>query len=106
MLRDAARMASRPQPVCHDLCHTSGMSSRTVRARLDDDSAAALRLLVNSGMTESEAVRTALIEAQRARLTDEALRAECARLMQDKEAVAREMAEFREWEEISAPWPD
>ena len=72
------------------------MASRTVRARLDDDSTAALRLLVNSGMTESEAVR----------LTDEALRAECARLMQDKEAVAREMAEFREWEEISAPWPD
>ena len=61
---------------------------------------------MNSGMTESEAVRTALIEAQRARLTDEALRAECARLMQDKEAVAREMAEFREWEELSAPWPD
>ena len=82
------------------------MASRTVRARLDDDSTAALRLLVNSGMTESEAVRTALIEAQRARLTDEELRAECARLMQDKEAVAREMAEFREWEEISAPWPD
>jgi len=82
------------------------MASRTVRARLDDDSTAALRLLVNSGMTESESVRTALIEAQRARLTDEALRAECARLMQDKEAVAREMAEFREWEEISAPWPD
>ena len=82
------------------------MASRTVRARLDDDSTAALRLLVNSGMTESEAVRTALIEAQRARLTDEALRAECERLMQDKEAVAREMTEFREWEEISAPWPD
>ena len=82
------------------------MASRTVRARLDDDSTAALRLLVNSGMTESEAVRTALIEAQRARLTDEALRAECERLMQDKEAVAREMAQFREWEEISAPWPD
>jgi len=82
------------------------MASRTVRARLDGDSAAALRLLVNSGMTESEAVRTALIEAQRARLTDEALRAECERLMQDKEAMAREMAEFREWEELSTPWPD
>ena len=106
MLHDATGMASRPQPVCHDLCHTSGMASRTVRARLDGDSAAALRLLVNSGMPESEAVRTALIEAQSARLTDEALRAECARLMQDEKAVAREMAELREWEEISAPWPD
>ena len=38
--------------------------------------------------------------------TEEALRAECERLMQDKEAMAREMAEFREWEEITAPWPD
>jgi hypothetical protein len=44
--------------------------------------------------------------AQSARLTDEALRAECERLMQDEEAVAGEMAELREWEEISAPWPD
>ncbi len=57
-------------------------------------------------MTESESVRTALIEARAARLTDEALRAECERLMQDTQAVAREMAEFHEWEEISAPWPD
>ena len=99
-------MSSRPGPVYHDLCHTQDMASRTVRARLDDETAAALRFLVNSGMTESEAVRTALIEARAARLTDEALRDECERLMQDKEAVAREMAEFREWEELSAPWPD
>ena len=99
-------MTSRQGSLYHDLCHTEDMASRTVRARLDDDSAAALRLLVNSGMTESEAVRTALIEARAARLTDEALRSECERLMQDKEAVARERAEFREWEEISAPWPD
>jgi hypothetical protein len=39
-------------------------------------------------------------------VTPQALRAECERLMQDKEAVAREMAEFREWEELSTPWPD
>jgi len=51
-------------------------------------------------------VRTALVEAAAARSTDEALRAECERLMQDEQAVAREMAEFREWEEITAPWPD
>jgi hypothetical protein len=46
------------------------------------------------------------VEAAAARSTDAALRAECERLMQDEEAVAREMAEFREWEEITAPWPD
>ena len=77
-----------------------------MRARLDDASRMALRLMVRMGMTESEAVRTALVEAAAARSTDEALRAECERLMQDDEAVAREMAEFREWEEITAPWPD
>ena len=82
------------------------MPEKIVRARLDDKSRLALRMLVRSGMTESEAVRTALVEAWAARDTEEALRAECERLMQDKEAVAREMAEFREWEEIRAPWPD
>ena len=82
------------------------MPEKIVRARLDDESRMALRLMVRMGMTESEAVRTALVEAAAARSTDETLRAECERLMQDKEAVAREMAEFREWEEITAPWPD
>ena len=82
------------------------MPEKIVRARLDDQSRLALRMLVRSGMTESEAVRTALVEAWAARDTEEALRAECERLMRDKEAMAREMAEFREWEEITAPWPD
>lgn len=82
------------------------MPEKTVRARLDAESRLALRMLVRGGMTESEAVRTALVEAWASRDTEEALRAECERLMQDKEAVAREMAEFREWEEIRAPWPD
>ena len=82
------------------------MPEKIVRARLDDESRMALRLMVRMGMTESEAVRTALVEAAAARTTDAALRAECERLMQDDEAVAREMAEFREWEEITAPWPD
>lgn len=82
------------------------MPEKIVRARLDEESRMALRLMVRMGMTESEAVRTALIEAAAARDTEEALRAECERLMQDKEAMAREMAEFREWEEIRAPWPD
>ena len=90
----------------HDLCHDDHMPEKIVRARLDAESRLALRMLVRGGMTESEAVRTALVEAWASRDTEEALRAECERLMQDKEAVAREMAEFREWEEIRAPWPD
>ena len=91
----------------HDLCHDEGMPEKIVRARLDEQSRLALRRLVSTtGMTESEVVRTALVEAWAARDTEEALRAEVARLMADKEGMAREMAEFREWEEITAPWPD
>lgn len=91
----------------HDLCHDERMPEKIVRARLDEPSRLALRRLVSStGMTESEAVRTALVEAWAARDTEDALRAEVERLMADKEAMAREMAEFREWEEITAPWPD
>ncbi len=82
------------------------MPEKTVRSRLDQESRLALRLLVRTGMTESEAVRTSLVEAAAARSTEEALRAECDRLMQDHEAVEREMAEFREWEEVTGPWPD
>ena len=82
------------------------MASRTVRARLDDDSAAALRVLVNSGMTESEAVRTALIEARAARLTDEALRTACERLMADPLEAARMQRLADELEDETTPWPD
>jgi len=82
------------------------MPEKIVRERLDDESRMALRLMVRMGMTESPAVRIAMVGAAAARRTDEAHRAECARSMQAAQAVAREMAEFREWEEITAPWPD
>ncbi len=101
-----ARMASRPQPVYHDLCHTSGMAEKTVRARLDDDAQAALRLMVRLGMTESEAVRTALVEAAAARAAEDELRAECERLMADPAFVEQERRFIAEWEHAVAPWPD
>ena len=90
----------------HDLCHTEDMASRTVRARLDDESAAALRFLVSGGMTESQAVRIALTEARAARLTDEALRAQCERLMADPAEVARMRRLADELEDETVPWPD
>ena len=82
------------------------MASRTVRARLDDESAAALRFLVSGGMTESQAVRVALTEARAARLTDEALRAQCERLMADPAEVARMRRLADELEDETVPWPD
>ncbi len=101
-----ARMASRPQPVYHDLCHTEDMASKMVRARLDDESASALRFLVGMGMNESEAVRTALLEARESRSTDEALWAECARLMADPEVVAHNARMIAELEDDEVPWPE
>ena len=82
------------------------MASRTVRARLDDESAAALRFLVSEGMTESQAVRVALAEARAARLTDDALRAQCERLMADPAEVARMRRLTDELEDETVPWPD
>lgn len=82
------------------------MPEKIVRARLDDESRMALRLMVRMGMTESEAVRTALVEAAAARSTDDALRAECERLMADPEQVAHTMHVRREMDEARPAWPD
>ncbi len=82
------------------------MASRLVRARLDDASASALRLLVNLGMTESEAVRSALVEAAAARTTEDALHAQVAMLMADPAEVERSRRILAEMESIRLPWPD
>ena len=57
-------------------------------------------------MTESQAVRIALTEARAARLTDEALRAQCERLMADPAEVARMRRLAYELEDETVPWPD
>ena len=57
-------------------------------------------------MTESQAVRVALAEARAARLTDEALRAQCERLMADPAEVARMRRLTDELEDETVPWPD
>lgn len=82
------------------------MAEKIVRARLDEQSRLALRMLVRSGMTESEAVRTALVEAAAARTTDAALRAECERLMADPEQVAITMRVRDEMDQARGEWPD
>ncbi len=57
-------------------------------------------------MTESQAVRVALAEARAARLTDDALRAQCERLMADPAEVARMRRLTDELEDETVPWPD
>jgi hypothetical protein len=82
------------------------MSSRTVRARLDDASEAALDTLVREGRNESEAVRTALIEAASRRRQRSAIAAEVRRLADDPVDTAERKAVMDDMEAISADWSE
>jgi antitoxin component of RelBE/YafQ-DinJ toxin-antitoxin module len=59
--------------------------ARSLHVRLDDTSAAALDVVRAEGMTDSEAVRTALREAATRRRVRSALRDEVARLAADSD---------------------
>jgi hypothetical protein len=58
--------------------------SRSIHVRLDDASTAALDVVAAGGMTESEAVRTALRESAARRLARSALREEVRALAADE----------------------
>jgi len=81
------------------------MASRTVRARLDERSARGLRLLMQSGLNESEAVRLALSEAGERRQRRSELAAEAAALAADPDDRAEMAAVLRDLDAISADWP-
>ena len=68
---------------------------RSLHVRLDDASAAALAVVRADGLTDSEAVRTALLEAAARRRTRAAIRHEVRRLAAD-EADRQEMRIIRE----------
>ena len=69
--------------------------TRSLHVRLDDASAAALDVVRGDGLTDSEAVRTALREAAARRRVRSALREEVRRLAAD-EADREEMRIVRE----------
>ena len=69
--------------------------ARSIHVRLDSESAAALGVVRADGMTDSEAVLTALREAAARRRTRAALRDEVARLAAD-EGDREEMRIIRE----------
>lgn len=81
-------------------CATLGYVSRSLHVRLDDSSAAALSVVRNGGLSDSEAVRTALRESAAKRLTRSAIAAEVRRLAGDEDdraemrAVREQMAEL------------
>lgn len=69
--------------------------ARSLHVRLDEASASALNVVRAEGMTDSEAVRTALREAADRRRKRAAVRAEVERLAAD-EADRAEMRTIRE----------
>ncbi len=80
--------------------------ARSIHVRLDDPAELALSILRNAGMSDSEAVRTALRESADRRRTAAALRAEVAVVAADP-ADRAEMRAVREFmEELAPDLPD
>ena len=79
--------------------------SRSLHVRLDDSSAAALEIVRASGLSDSEAVRTALQEAAARRRVRSALREEVLRLAVDQDD-REEMRLIREQMAELAPLPN
>lgn len=79
--------------------------AKSIHVRLDRPSEEALRLIRMQGMSESEAVRSALKEAAERRRQRNALKAEVARVASD-EADRAEMRLIREQMEELSPQQD
>ena len=82
------------------------MGSRVVRARLDEASEQALATLMREGRNESEAVRTALVEAGRRRRRHVALAEEVRRLAGDPADSVARRAVMADMDAVSAEWPE
>jgi hypothetical protein len=78
--------------------------SRALHVRLDDSSAAALHVIRSEGMSDSEAVRTALRETAARRRARSSVAAEIRRLAADENDRA-EMRQIREQMAELAPEP-
>jgi hypothetical protein len=88
------------------LCATVRDVRRSLHVRLDDASAAALEIVRGDGLTDSEAVRTALREAASKRRLRSAIRDEVRRLAAD-ERDREEMRIVREQlAELAPPLSD
>lgn len=89
-----------PADACSTICATLWDMARSLHVRLDDAAAAALDVVRADGLTDSEAVRTALREAASRRRVRSSIRAEVRRLVVDEEdreemrIVREQMAEL------------
>jgi hypothetical protein len=82
------------------------MPSRVVRARLDEASERALSALMQEGRNESDAIRTALVEAGRRRRRHATLAEEVRRLADDASDTAERRAVMADMDAVSADWPE
>jgi Arc/MetJ-type ribon-helix-helix transcriptional regulator len=79
-------------------------NGRAISVRLDDEAVSALRVLENSGLSRSDAIRHALVSTARRASEREALRREVEAVAANEED-RREMALILEhMEELSEPW--
>jgi antitoxin component of RelBE/YafQ-DinJ toxin-antitoxin module len=85
------------------VCYIGGVA-RSLHVRLDDASAAALDVVRSDGLTDSEAVRTALREAAARRRLRSVIREEVRRIAAD-ELDREEMRVIREQMSELAPSP-
>jgi antitoxin component of RelBE/YafQ-DinJ toxin-antitoxin module len=91
--------------ICSTYCATLASVSRSIHVRLDDSSAAALEVVrAEAGLTDSDAIRTALREAAARRRVRSAVREEVRALAADKHD-REEMRVIREQLAELAPEP-
>ncbi len=83
---------NRPDRPCMTNCATVIDMSRAVSVRLDDDADKALRSLEASGLTPSEAIRSALLDSARRLRRSKELAAEVAALEADPSDRAEMLA--------------
>jgi len=95
--------------LCHAVCMTERdtllpVNERAISVRLDDEARAALDELVRSGLTQSDAIRKALVETARRRGPRMSLTAEAMMLAANEEdqRIKAELLEFMG--EPSEPW--
>lgn len=82
------------------------MAARSLHVRLDDSSAAALDVVRSSGLSDSEAVRTALREAAARRRVRSSIAEEVRRLAADSDDLAEMQLIREQMAELAPPLPE
>jgi hypothetical protein len=88
------------------ICSTFIGVARALHVRLDTDSEAALGTLRAEGLTDSQAVRLALVEARSRRRQRAALREEATRLAGDTGDRAALAAIAADLDALTPSWPE